>query len=455
MLILNQTWTPKKLDELSTDPVYTDCLIKGGPLSSDYTYAIDFGTTNSLLSFVENKNNKKILDLDNLNEDASILRSIMYYPKEGEPSFGQNAIKKYVDESGEGRFLRSIKKYLPTESFTGTIINNKFYSIEELIGRFLKEMKGRADEITGKDVTRVVLGRPAKFSQDKDKDKLAQNRLENAAKIAGFNKIDFCPEPLAAAYEFKKTVKDEKLLLVVDLGGGTSDFTVIKIHPGDYKSSDVLSIGGVAVAGNILDGCIMGEKIAPYLGSKVKYKFPMSNNILEMPANIKLNLMSPADIVLMSRKDIMKFLQEVKKCTFTDLDQEHLENLFCLISENQGFAIYEEIEKCKREVCLNGDYKFVYEQEGISIRESLNYSEFLAVTKNKIDQIFDELKNVLSMAQVSPEQIDLICCTGGTSKVPEVADRLVEIFGENKIQTFKNFHSVIHGLAERAVQNIS
>jgi len=423
-------------------------------MSKEYTYAIDFGTTNSLLSFVENKNNKKTLNLDDLNDDSSILRSIMYYPQDGEPSFGQSAIKKYVDESGDGRFLRSIKKYLPTESFTGTIINNKFYSIEELIGRFLKEMKSRADNITGRDVTRVVLGRPAKFSQDEAKDNLAQSRLENAAKIAGFKKIDFCPEPLAAAYEFKKTIKDEKLLLVVDLGGGTSDFTVIKIHPGEYKSSDVLSIGGVAVAGNKLDGCIMGEKIAPYLGSKVKYKFPMSNNILEMPANIKMNLMSPADIVLMSRKDIMKFLREVKKCTFTDLDQEHLENLFSLISENQGFAIYEEIEKCKKEVCMNGDYEFLYEQEGISITENLNYAGFIDATKGKIDLIFKELNNVLAMAQVQASQIDLICCTGGTSKVPEVAERLVKIFGENKIQTFKNFHSVIHGLAERAVQNI-
>lgn len=424
-------------------------------MSKDYTYAIDFGTTNSLLSFVKDKNNKKILNLDELNDDPSILRSIMYYPKEGEPSFGQNAIKQYVDESGEGRFLRSIKKYLPTESFTGTNINNKFYSIEELIGRFLKEMKGRADKLIQSDVRRVVLGRPAKFSQDQKKDKLAQDRLEAAAKFAGFSEISFCPEPLAAAYEFKKTITDEKLLLVVDLGGGTSDFTVIKIHPGEYKESDVLSIGGVSVAGNKLDGCIMGSKIAPYLGSQVKYRFPMSDNILEMPASLKLNLMSPADIVLMSRKDIMKFLQEVKKCTFTDHDQEHLENLFSLISENQGFAIYEEIEKCKKQVCINGDYQFLYEQDDISITEPVNYLEFVDMTKDKINQIFKELDYVMSAAGVSSDQIDLICCTGGTSKVPEVSDRLVSIFGEDKIKTFKNFHSVIQGLAEKAIHDFA
>ena len=420
-------------------------------MSFNQAYAIDFGTTNSLLSFVDGRNIKN-LDLDKLNDDASILRSIMFYSKEGSPSFGQAAINQYVDESGDGRFLRSVKKYLPKESFSGTIINNKFYSIEDLIGRFLREMKSRADSITGLDIRSVVMGRPAKFSQDSSEDKLAQDRLQRAANIAGFELINFCPEPLAAAYEFKKTISDEKLLLVVDLGGGTSDFTVIKIHPGAYQESDVLSIGGVAVAGNKLDGCIMGSKIAPHLGSEVNYKLPMSNNVLQMPASIKLNLMSPADIVLMSRKDIMKFLQEVKKCTFTDQDNESLENLFSLIQENQGFSIYEEIEKCKKEACINGSYKFSYEQDDVNIYEELSYDEFTSITKDKIDQIFTELNQVMKMAGVNPGQIDLICCTGGTSKVPEVSHRLVKIFGQEKINTFQNFHSVIHGLAERAVQ---
>ena len=423
-------------------------------MNNNSFYAIDFGTTNSLLAYISSPKEQEVLNIENTGDDKSILRSIMYYPNSGEPSFGVQAINQYIDESGDGRFLRSIKKYLPVENFTGTNINNKFYSIEELIGRFLSEIKKRADLKVKKDVRRVVLGRPAKFSVNESLDQLAQNRLERAAKLAGFEEIHFCPEPLAAAYEFKKTIQSEKVLLVVDLGGGTSDFTVIKIHPGQYDQKDVLSIGGVSVAGNKLDGSIMGDKIAPYLGSNLQYKFPMSNNILTMPANLKYNLMSPADIVLMSKKDIMKFLKEVSKCTFTHQDKEHLDNLFCLINENMGFSIYEEIEKCKQRVCMSGAYDFSFIEEDIEIVENITYEQFLIATKEDIDIIFEELDSVLTMAQVKPTDVDLICCTGGTSKVPEVKKRLELLFGTSKVQTFKNFHSVIWGLSERASQLI-
>ena len=135
--------------------------------------------------------------------------------------------------------------------------------LEDLIGYFLLEMKKRAERTLGVEVTDVLLGRPAKFSNDPVKDGLAQFRLQKAAQLAGFKTVSFLPEPLAAALDLRKRLTEMKTVLVVDLGGGTSDFTVIRIGPKEFESSDVLAIGGVSVAGDAVDGEFMKTHVAP------------------------------------------------------------------------------------------------------------------------------------------------------------------------------------------------
>lgn len=421
-------------------------------MSKNLIYAADFGTSNSLLAAASNSESVLPIELDSLGKDKSILRSLMYFPKHGEPSFGQSAIENYIEESGDGRFIRSIKKYLPVDSFSGTQINGTVYSLEELIGRFLREMKYRADIYFDADVEKIVLGRPAKFSAQEEKDRLAQSRLEEAAKQAGFKEISFFAEPLAAAYSYRKNLKEEKIVLVVDLGGGTSDFTVIKIGPNKHKPEDTLSIGGVSIAGDSLDGCIMSEKVSPHFGSKLTYKLPMSSNRLTMPPTLKAKLSSPADITLMGRSGIMSFLNEIRKARLKPSDEVYLEQLFSLITENLGFSVFEKIEEAKRELCTGEDHLFEYLEDEIDIEEKITNDEFVEITENKILSIFDCLDEVLKNAGISADKVDSICCTGGTSKVPAIKTGLLKRFGEEKIHSFKNFHSVINGLAERACE---
>ncbi len=421
-------------------------------MKDSITYAIDFGTSNSLLAYSQNGKAKSPLIMDSKNTDPTIFRSLMYFSRGGGAKFGQSAIDTYIEESGEGRFIRSIKKYLPSKSFQGTQINSRIYKIEELIGCFLKEVKSRADIYFDRDIKNVVLGRPARFSIDDSSDQLAQDRLETAAKEAGFKNIEFFSEPLAAAYSYRSELDSEKLVLVVDLGGGTSDFTVIKIGSKDRGKEDVLSLGGVSVAGDMLDGCIMANRVAPYFGSQVKYQFPMSNNTLSMPAALKINLSSPADITLMSRSSIMPFLNDVRKCKMTRDDKDRLDLLFNLIDENLGFSLFEKIELSKKLICEKGSGEFLFNDLDLHIKENITNKEFEEYTSSKIDTIFSTLDEVIKMAQVNYEDIDLICCTGGTSKVPSIKKGLLSRFGSEKIQSFKNFHSVIQGLAERAAE---
>lgn len=425
---------------------------EGVYMKENLAYAIDFGTSNSLIAAAGNGRELPPLAVDPTSGDPTILRSLMYFPRTGPPRFGQQAVHGYTQDGGDGRFIRSIKKYLPAENFTGTQIGDKVYSLEDLIGCFLREMKNRADGHFQQDVRRLVLGRPARFSSDPHRDRLAQERLEAAARGAGFDHIEFFPEPLAAAYDYRKQIRSEKLVLVVDLGGGTSDFTVIRIHPARHGEDDVLSVGGVSVAGDALDGCLMGGKIAPHFGSEVKYRLPMSRNVLTMPLSLKFRLMSPADITLMSRSDIMHFLQEVRRCAVGSGDRRRLDQLFHLIAENLGFALFEEIESWKKRVCMEGDAAFEFFRDEIEIKETLSYREFTDYGRERIEEIFATLDEVMKSAQVERSRIDLICCTGGTSKIPAIRDGLAERFGEEKIQTFKNFHSVIGGLVARVLE---
>lgn len=419
-------------------------------MSDNIIYAVDFGTSNSLLAASVNGKPHQPIELDPTDKDPQILRSLIYFPLTGDPSFGKKAIDQYTEQGGEGRFIRSVKKHLPSELFRGTQIHNRFYRLEDLIAALLREMKNRADAHFNQDVKSIVLGRPAKFSMEPKKDQLAQERLKTAAQKAGFQNISFFPEPLAAAFDYRAEVQEEKIVLIVDLGGGTSDFTVIRLGPERFDEKDVLSIGGLSVAGDALDGAVMSEKLSPHFGARAEYRLPMGNNVLRMPPSLRFQLMSPADIVLLSQKDLMQFLKEVRKCTVSERDASRLDQLFTLVAENLGFSIYEEIDRVKRAVCMNGLERISFHQEGVSIDDEITLSEFESYTEKNIHQIFETMDSVISEAGVSYGEIDMICCTGGTSKIPAVKTELSKRFGQDRLSDLNSFQSVIKGLARRA-----
>jgi hypothetical chaperone protein len=144
------------------------------------------------------------LPLDNLAADPTVFRSLLYFPNSQICHYGTAAIAQYCEHEGEGRLVRSIKKYLPSESFIGSWIDDRMVKLEDLIGFFLLELRKRASALFEHDVTSVMLGRPARFSPDPAKDRLAEYRLNKAAEIAGFKRIEFLAEPLAAAFDLRR-----------------------------------------------------------------------------------------------------------------------------------------------------------------------------------------------------------------------------------------------------------
>src|SRR5262249_33771881 len=143
-------------------------------------------------------------------------------------------------------------------------------------------------------------------------------------------------------------LKEAKKVLVADFGGGTSDFTVVRIHAGPHQPNDVLSIGGVPLAGDVLDGALMRNKLASHFGANVAYSVPFSSNVLRMPTHLMEKICSPADVSLLAQRDVLDFLRKVQSWSLNEKDKSKLDHLFCLIEDQLGFSIFEAIELAKR-----------------------------------------------------------------------------------------------------------
>jgi hypothetical chaperone protein len=423
-------------------------------ITDDMAYAIDFGTSNSLLAVCNSNNEYEVLDLDTDNSDPKIFKTLIFTPSQKEWFFGANALNQYVEFSGEGRFFRSIKKFLPEENFSGTIIHNKQYSLSDIIATFLREMKKRADQIVGRGITKLMLGRPASYSDSDQKDKLAEDRMRTSAIAAGFVEIEFCPEPIAAAYGFRSKSNKSKLAVIADLGGGTSDFTIIKLDPGEFKREQVLGLGGIFVAGDAIDGSIMRNKICNYFGAKVKYSLPMGNRELSFPKWLLQKLSNPAHMAFLKEKKTNQFLKEIETFSIKDQDRESMKWLFTLIDEQLGHTLFKEIEKVKISLSNQEESKIIFKESCIDIVEMISNEQFRKYADHPLQRIKEVLLKTINDSEIDPHDIDLVCVTGGTGQVPMVKELLKGIFGDEKLSEHNHFKSVINGLGQYTCQNL-
>jgi len=409
-------------------------------------YAIDFGTSNSLLSFVKKGQGPQLIDLE---KSGPILRSLIFTPEKDTYFFGEEAIERYQEMGGEGRFFRSLKKFLPEPGFTGTEVFGRHMKIEELIATFLRELKKRADESCGENVTSAVLGRPALYSLDPERDQLAQQRMRKAAELAGFKRIEFCPEPIAAGLNMGSD-GGEKTKLVCDFGGGTSDFTLLKTGLGTFKKENVLGLSGVFVAGDAIDGRIMRNFVSSQFGKDVKYKIPMGDNLLNFPRKFLTKLCNPAHIVFLKERETWEFLKELEQWAVEGEDQRYFNQLFCLVEEDLGYPVYASIEKTKIDLGSKEECLFNFQHPGIDITMKITRPAFEESVHGELGEVFGALEEVFKQSGLKYSDVDEVRITGGTGQMPLVQKHLVDIFGESKIQMSEVFQSVVQGLGKYA-----
>jgi hypothetical chaperone protein len=411
-------------------------------------YAVDFGTSNSLLSHVSDNGTITPIPLEK--DQGLILRSLLYTPEQNVWHFGKEAIKEYINNDGEGRFFRSVKKFLPETNYSGTIVFNKTLGISDIVAVFLGEMRKRANAFTGEKVEKIVLGRPALYSLDPKEDQLAQDRMQKAAEIAGFKEVVFCPEPVAAGLDYSHQSNAEKIILIADFGGGTSDFTLMKAHSGVYSKEDILGLSGVFKAGDALDGVMMKDFIAPHFGSRFEYKIPGGNNILTFPRQLLVKMCSPAHITHLRERDTWEFLQHIQKFALSKDGEKQMHQLFTLVECQLGFPVFNEIESTKVKLGSSAEAEFKYLYPGIDIEEIISRTKYQTSITPMVEDIMASMNEVFKQSGLTPAHVHQVCLTGGTSQLPLIRSTLSEVFGADKLIEYNIYQSVVNGLAQYA-----
>lgn len=411
-------------------------------------FGIDFGTTNSALSVYRN-GRVEVIPVDDHAQVGSLMRSVLYFNEEKKIFAGSEAIGQYVDDGASGRFMQSIKTFLPNLSFQGTEVFGNRYAIDDLVAIILKKLKARGEAHVGGPVESVVLGRPVVFSTDAAKDAVAQQRLESAARKAGFKQIWFQYEPVAAALDYEETLPagQERVVFIGDFGGGTSDFSVIRVRGGAFarsdRRSDVLSLGGVYVAGDKFDSQVMWAKVAQYFGRYARYK-PMGKEEWQaIPASLIYTLCQWHRIPLLRARNTREMIRVIKRTTDDLAAIKHLESI---IEDNFGFALFQAIEQAKCELSDRELSSIRFTEWDLRINEGMTKTEFETINAENFRHIETCVDEVVAQAGLVPAQIDTVSLTGGTSRIPHIQQFFAERFGRDKAVNRDAFTSVVHGL---------
>lgn len=411
----------------------------------ELVYGLDFGTTNSAVA-IRRQGKVEVLPIGT-NGDKTV-RSVLYFPDDEKRYYvGGEAELKYVENGMHGRFLQSVKSLLPDPNFRGTAIRGfGNQGAHELAAKIIGNLKKRADELLGCKVQSVVVGRPAEFSGVPEKEKVANDRLLEAVQEAGFTNIRLQLEPIAAALHYEDTLDREQIVLVADLGGGTTDFTIMRLSPErrdqSDRKTDILANGGVYIGGDRFDSQIMAHKLFKYFGEDTT--FTSLNKTFPFPAHILAKLRKWQLIPFLKDSHTRQIIRELLQ---TSSDVESIKRLRSLIEDNLGFALFRAIEKAKVGLSERLQEDIFFDELDIYIREVITREEFDIIIGEEIREFDKCINRVIEHSGVALADIQAVFVTGGTSLVPRVRDFLSHKFGKEKIKTGDTFTSVVAGLA--------
>ena len=404
----------------------------------NHIYGIDFGTSNSVLSIL-NKTTRTIKKTFSEN-------SVIYFQDAQHFFIGKDAIQHYLSNDMKGRLLKSIKTLLPQSAFTFTYIFGKKYSAEDLVCLILQYLKMQADASVGEDVTEVVLGRPVVFSEDLAKDQLAEKRLVNAARKAGFEKIWLQYEPIAAGFLYEQSIDKPELVLIGDFGGGTTDFTLMQLDKQKSnavdRQQDILKSGGVHTGGDDFDAAIMWHKLVKHFGYGLQYD--SNGKMLDLPVHIFRTLCEWEQMAFLKEGKLRKQLDNYYQYTNKNIA---IDKLRTLIDDNLGFALFQTIEQAKIDLSKKQNVDLYFNKSGLDLAEHLSLEDFNGIVKKDIDDIEHFLTKFIAESGIEINAIKNVFITGGASSVEAVTSVFKKLFTEEKIHSGDNFNSVAQGLA--------
>lgn len=403
---------------------------------------LDFGTSNTTIG-VATQDAQRLIPLEN---NKPTIRSAIFCDNEmHEWVYGQEGINRYLD-SVPGRLMMALKSVLGSPIMNdNTVIFNENIPYTDVLRHFMQFIKTKAEAAVDAELTHVVVGRPVYFhDHDKAKDLLAQQTLEKIAHAVGFKEVLFQYEPIAAALAYETSIQKKQMALIIDMGGGTSDFSVVRLSPGNKaadRSSDVLSNCGIHIAGTDFDQQLSLQTVMPLLGMGSFMRGSSSD--IEVPSMLYHDLTTWHTL---TNQYTPSHIAHVRSIQAKAYDQSALERLIKVLRKRAAHYILNSVETTKQELsdAAQAIMNLSYIEEDLNVpvlRSTLN-----TVIENYIERILETIKSTVQAAGIKFSDINAIFYTGGSTKVPVVRERINALCPNAEVVVGDAFGSVGMGL---------
>lgn len=418
---------------------------------------LDFGTTNSSIALVRPDGALTLARFPFSGVSTESYRSLLYLERAREKNraviksySGPEGITRYLDADEKGRLIQSLKSFLSSRSLQTTEIFGRRFQLEELIANLLRDIRLAAEIQFAQPIRSAVVGRPVHFvgAETPDDNTYAVARLQTALFKAGFEHIIFEYEPVAAAYYYESTLEHDELILIGDFGGGTSDFSLLRVGPSLRNRPsglrEVLGNEGLALAGDSFDAKIIRRLVSPALGAGTS--LDSNGKILPVPNWVYFKLERWHHLSFLRSRETLNMLANVAKQAEEPLK---LDALLYLVTHDLGYQLHRAVQRAKVALSHNESAPFEFHDGDVSLTATVTRGEFEAWISEELAGIESRIETLLAKTFTHARDVDMVFLTGGSSFVPAVRRIFETRFGPSKIRTGDEFTSVARGLALR------
>ncbi len=411
---------------------------------------LDFGTTNSVVALGDGRGGADLLSFAHGGAATDTFRSALCFWTDEEGArtqlrheAGPWAIDEYLAFPQDSRFIQSFKSVAASPIFEHATVFEKRYRFEELLDLFLGKLIAHAGGAIPAAPERLVIGRPVRFAGARADEALALDRYGRAFARLGAREIAYVYEPLAAAFSFARRLTEEATILVADFGGGTSDFSVVRVNPPSSRVRCVpLGHAGVGIAGDRFDYRIVDHLVLPLLGKGGRYR--SFDKQLEIPRGYFADFADWSRLALMRNR---RTLEELRRLAKSAVDPTGIERMIRLIELELGLPLYDAVGALKRALSVDEVARFRFSGGGVELDEPVVRAAFEAWIAPDLAEMAGAVDRALVAAGTASGAIDRVFLTGGSSLVPAVRRMFVDRFGEDRVASGGELTSIAHGLA--------
>jgi hypothetical chaperone protein len=407
---------------------------------------LDFGTSNTTLGTLEGH----LPVLAELEAGYTTIPSAIFYEVDGAVLIGRKAIDTYV-EGAPGRLMRSLKSVLGTSLIDETTrLGRERIRFRDVIAYYLGAVKRRAEQATGRELRNVVHGRPVHFVDNApDADRKAEQTLYEIAREVGFDQVTFQFEPIAASLDYERQIGSEEVALIADIGGGTSDFSIVRLGPERHgkpdRTADILANDGVRIGGTDFDRQLSLGAVMPLFG----FGSAMKRAGLDVPSSYFHDLATWSNINRMYEPKVMADIRMVRH---EAREPALLDRLIRVVDEQRGHTLAMEVEDAKIALSDKRQAGIPLEWVAPDLHAAISRSDLVSLTRELADRIAARINICLKQARLSADNIDAVFLTGGSAKLAHVRKAITKAVPAARIVEGDIFGAVGKGLALEALR---